>query len=34
MMLGFDEPLLRALFGISEELEPSMLANIAIVAQR
>jgi len=34
MMLDFDEALLRALYGISEEIEPRMLANIAVVAQR
>jgi hypothetical protein len=33
MMLGFDEALLRALYGISDELSPRLLANIGVVAE-
>lgn len=34
MMLDFPAPLLHALFTISDELEPRMLANIGVVAER
>lgn len=34
MMLEYDERLLRALFDVSDELPPRMLANIAVVGER
>lgn len=34
LMLDFPRPLLEALFTISDELEPRMLANIGVVAER
>jgi hypothetical protein len=33
MMLDFDESLLRALYDVSDELSPRLLANIAVVAE-
>lgn len=34
LMLDFPRPLLEALFTVSDELEPRMLANIGVVAER
>lgn len=34
MMLDFDDALLRALYAVSDELPPRLLANIAVVAAR